>query len=248
LNSKTVTATSTTTDRPLRPDEKPLAEYRSVSGIAVAAAILGLASPLVLLNPLLAPVPIAAFIAAAVALRTIGASGGQLVGRIPALVGLCLATFFLGWGFTAHLQRQSLLEQRAKEAADGWLELLQNGKAEQAHQFRLSPAARLSSPEALADHYNSNKEAAEDLKSFRSSPGVRDLMTFGVDADVQFEGLASTLRDGFSDIIVLKYSYARPAGERQPIWVHATRRYDETTKRPQWEIGGLNTTPPQGAQ
>lgn len=232
----------------LRPDEKPLAEYRSVSGVAVAAAILGLASPLALLNPLLAPVPIAALVAAVVALQAIRGSGGQLVGRIPALVGLCLATFFLGWGFTSHLTRQSLLEQRAKEAVDGWLMLLQEGKVEQAHQYRLSPVARLSSPEALTDHYNSNKEAGEDLKSFRSSPGVRDLMTFGPDAKVQFEGLASTVRDGFSDIIVLKYSYARPAGARQPVWVHATRRYDDSTKRPEWEIGGLSLSPPQNSQ
>jgi hypothetical protein len=243
-----VTAISTTTDRPLRPDEKPLAEYRSVSGLAVAAAILGVVSAVILVNPLLTPVPVAALVASLVALRSIGVSGGQLVGRIPALVGLCLATFFLGWGFTAHLARQSLLEERAKQAADGWLELLRDGKVEQAHQFRLSPAARLSSPEALAEHYKNNKEAAEDLQTFRSGSGVRDLTTFGADAELKFEGLASTLRDGFSDIIVLKYSYARPAGERQPVWVHTTRRYNETTKRPEWEISGLSTTPPQGSQ
>jgi hypothetical protein len=243
-----VTAPSTTTDRPLRPDEKPLAEYRSVSGLAVAAALLGLVSAVVLVNPLLAPVPVAGLIAALVALRAIGNSGGQLVGRLPALVGLCLATFFLGWGLTAHLARQSLLEKRAKQAADGWLELLQNGKVEQAHQFRLSPASRLSSSEALAEHYKNNKEAAEDLQVFKTGSGVRDLMTFGADAEVQFEGLASALKDGFSDILVLKYSYARPSGERQPMWVHVSRRHDEATKRPEWEVSGLSTTPPQNAQ
>ena len=106
-----MTASTVTSDRPLRPDEKSLAEYRSVSGMAVAAVGLGIVSAVVLVNPLLAPVPIAAFIAAVAALRSIGNSGGQLVGRIPAYAGLCLATFFLGWGFAAHLARQSLLEQ-----------------------------------------------------------------------------------------------------------------------------------------
>jgi len=243
-----VTASTVTSDRPLWPDEKSLAEYRSVSGMAVAAAGLGIVSAVVLVNPLLAPVPIAAFIAAVVALRSIGNSGGQLVGRIPAYAGLCLATFFLGWGFAAHLARQSLLEQRGKEAADGWLELLMQRKPEQAHQFRQSAASRLSSPEAVADHYNNNKEAADDLKAFVSSAGVRDLMTFGADAEVQFEGLVTSLHEGFSDILVLRYSYAKPAGERQPIWVHLSRRYDETTKRPEWEISGLSTTPPAGTQ
>jgi hypothetical protein len=243
-----VTASTVTSDRPLRPDEKPLAEYRSVSGMAVAAAFLGIVSAVILVNPLLVPVPIAALIAAVAALVSIRNSGGQLVGRLPAIVGLSLATFFLGWGITAHLARQSLLEQRAKEAADGWIELLQDGKAEQAHQFRLSPAARLSSPEALAEHYKSNKEAADDLKAFMSSTGVRDLLTFGADADVRFEELANSLNEGFSDILVLKYSYAKPAGERQPVWIHVTRRYDESTKRPEWEVGGLNMSPPQGNQ
>jgi len=243
-----VTASTVTSDKTLRPDERPLAEYRSVSGMAVAAAGLGIVSAIVLLNPLLAPVPIAALACAIAALYTIANSGGQLVGRIPAVIGLCLATFFLGWGFTAHLARQSFLERRAKEAADGWLDLLQNGKAEQAHQFRQSAASRHSSPEALAQHYKNNPEAAEDLKAFMSSPGVRDLMTFGADADVRFEGLASALHEGFTDMLTLRYSYARLAGERQPIWVHLSRRYDETTKRPEWQISGLSTTPPQNSQ
>ena len=243
-----MTAPPTIADQPLRPDEKPLAEYRSVSTLAVAAAILGVVSAVILVNPLLAPLPVAALIAALVALRAIANSGGQLVGRIPALVGLCLATFFLGWGFTAHLARQSLLETRAKQAADGWLKLLQDGKVEQAHQFRLSPAARLSSSEALAEHYKSNKEAAEDLQVFKTGSGVRDLMTFGADSEVQFEGLASAVKDGYTDILILKYSYARPSGERQPMWVHVSRRHDETTKRPEWEVSGLSTTPPQNLQ
>jgi hypothetical protein len=243
-----VTASTVISDKPLRPDERPLAEYRSVCGTSIVAAVLGLSSAIVLVNPLLAPVPIAALVAAIIALISIAGSGGQLVGRIPAIVGLCLATFFLGWGGAGHLMRQALLEQRAKEAADGWLGLLQNGHAQQAHQFRLPPASRLSSPEALAEHYEKSKEAAEELQTFTSSTGVRDLLALGSAAVLRFEGLVTATRDGFSDILVLKYNYTRPAGEAQPIWVHVTRRYDDSTKRPEWEVGGLSMTPPPGSQ
>src|SRR5438128_1757564 len=54
------------------------------------------------------------------------------------------------------------------------------------------------------------------------------------------------VRDGQSDMLVLKYSY-RPAGpeaQRQGLWVHINRRFDESTKRPQWEVSGVTTTPP----
>src|SRR5436309_2502178 len=111
-----MTASTVVPPQSLRPDEVPLAEYRSVSRAAVAAVGLGLASSVVLITPLLAVVPIAAVIAAAVALRSIAASAGQLIGRAPAVVGLCLATFFLGWGLTWGVARQTAVEQRARQA------------------------------------------------------------------------------------------------------------------------------------
>jgi hypothetical protein len=48
-------------------------------------------------------------------------------------------------------------------------------------------------------------------------------------------------------MLILKYSYVpKPDGQRLPIWVHVNRRYDETTKRNQWEFGGVQNTPPVG--
>jgi len=233
-----------------RSDEQPLAQYRSVAPLAIVSVILGLASALILTTPLLAPVPVAALVVGIAALRSITRSGDQLAGRPVAIVGLCLATFFLGLGFTRHLSRQTELEHSARQMADIFLRLLEEGKTREAHQFRLSPGVRITAPAAIVEHYEKNTEAAQELQTFITSPGIKDILTRGKDADTRFEGVSSASRDGLSDLLVLKYSCApaTPSADRQFIWVHVTRRYDESTKANQWEIGGIQTTPPTGTE
>jgi len=236
------------TPTPLRSDEQPLAGYRTIAPLSLAAVGLGIASALILTTPLLAPLPVGGIIVAIIALRAIRLSGGQLAGQWAAIGGLCLSTFFLGLGLSQHLSRQAVLEQRALEMGDLFVRLLQEGKSREAHQFRQHPSSRISAPEALAEHYEKNPEAAKELQGFVVSPGVKDLIVRGNDADVRFEEITSNIHDGQSDMLVLKFSY-RPPGvnqQRQGLWVHINRRFDESTKRPQWEVSGVGTTPPPG--
>jgi len=244
-------ATTAPPPQSLFPDEQPLAQYRSIAPVALVAAGLGVASALILTTPLLALVPVAGIVTSIVALRTIAHSDGQLAGRAPAIVGLSLATFFLGFGLSRHLARQSALEQQARRMADLWLDLLQDGKVQQAHQFRESPATRLSAPQAIAERYATNPEAASQLKTFVNSLGIKDIVARGKAADVRFEGVASAARDGQSDMLVLRYSYlagSDKGADRQRLWIHIDRRYDDATKRYEWETGGVQTTPPLGAE
>jgi len=244
------------TTAPMKPqphlsDEKPLAEYRSVAPLAVLAVFLGIASAVILTTPLLAPVPVAGIVVGIAALRSIRASGEQLAGRSVAIAGLCLATFFLGFGLSRHLARQTTLEQRALEMTNVFLRLLQEGRTREAHQFRLSPSVRLTAPEAIAEHYSKNAEAASELQSFIGSTGVKSLIARGHDADVQFVGVSSATRDGKTDMLVLKYSYvpsSLKSSERQFFWVHINRKFDESTKRHEWEVGGIQDRPPQGTE
>jgi len=231
-------------------DEEPVAQYRSISPTAIGAVALGLASALILTTPLLALIPVAAIVVAIVALRGIAASEGQLAGRSVAITGLCLATLFLGIGLTRHLARQRLLEKRAREMSDVFFDLLEKGNLQAAHQFRQSPTLRITSPDAIAEHYASNQEAAKDLQTFGTSPGIKDIVALGKQADVRFEGVWSATRDGMNDTGVLSYSCQKSGGkpdERQPLWVHIYRKYDESTKRNEWEIGGVQNTAPLGA-
>lgn len=246
-----MTSSTAPSPKSLFPDEQPLAQYQSLAPLSFLAVGLGLASALVLTTPLLAPLPIAGVIAGIAALRSIASSRGQLAGQSLAIAGLCLATFFMGLGLSRHLARQGLLAQRAQEMADVFLTLLQEGKSKEAHQFRQSPSLRITSPEAIAEHYEKNQEAAKELQGFVANSPIKDMILLGREVNLRFEGVSSATREGYNDLLVLKYSYnANPQkpDERQSMWLHINRKYDESTKRHQWEIGGLTTTPPLGAE
>jgi hypothetical protein len=211
----------------------------------------GIAAVLVLVSPLLALLAIAGAVSGLIALRALRRSEGQLSGEGLALCGLALSLFFLGLGLTQHLTRQSLVEQRARQLVDVWVRLLQEGQTQQAHQFRRPPPQRIRSAEALQEHYATNKEASQELQSFVSAPGIKELIQHGAAADTRFEEVVSAVREGASDLLLLKYSYvadrARP-DDRRPLWIYVHRRYDEGSKRFQWEIGAVQTTPPPGVE
>jgi hypothetical protein len=101
----------------------------------------------------------------------------------------------------------------------------------------------------MAEHYLKDVEAAKDLQAFLSSTGIKDLIRRGQDADVRFEAVSSATRDGQSDMLVFKYSYS-PAdnADRGFLWLHINRRYDDATKNHQWEIGGIQNSPPIGTE
>jgi hypothetical protein len=226
--------------------------FRPRTSLAARLSLLfGLAAVLVLVSPLLAILALAGAVSGGVALWAIRRSDGVLAGQGLALCGLALSVFFLGLGLTRHLTRQSLLEQRARELVDVWVRLLQEGKAQQAHQFRRPPAQRIRSPEALQEHYATNKEASQELQSFVSAPGIKELIQHGAAADARFEEVVSSVREGESDLVLLKYSYVSDRAHpdyRQPMWIYVHRRYDEGSKRFQWEVGAVQTTPPPGVE
>jgi hypothetical protein len=245
-----MSASTSTKPETLRPDDQPLAHYRPIAPLAVVSVALGVASALILATPLLAPLPIAALVTGIAALRSIRRSQNEYAGQSVAIAGLCLATFFLGLGFTRHLARQSQLELRGREMADIFVGLLQDGKPQEAHQFRLSPSQRITSPAAIAEHYEKNAEAAKELQTFIGSTGIKELIALGRNCDLRFEGVASADRDGNSDMLTLKYSYQPPdaKADRLFLWVHINRRLDDSTKRHEWDIGGIDNSPPIGTE
>jgi hypothetical protein len=242
--------TTLASERHLRPDEKPLADYRDVSRLAVLAAGLGVASAIVLISPFFIPVALATVLVAVLALRSIAAAGGQLVGRAPAVTGLALAAMFLAWGATRHVSRQAALESAARQSAETWLHLVQSGQLEQALQLRLSSEARLSSPEAMKDFYQKNADAGRELQNFTSGAGVKALVAAGPSARVEYGGLQTAIHDGFNDQVQLKFTLFRdPAqGGPLPLWINLFRRQNEKSKRGSWEVQSLDTNPPASAQ
>ena len=71
-------------------DSDQLPSYQALSALAVIAVILGLVSALAILSPALWILPLAALVAAVVALRRIATADPPMVGRKAALLGLFL--------------------------------------------------------------------------------------------------------------------------------------------------------------
>ncbi len=115
--------------------ERDLESYRAPSMWGPVALLLGIISAVAVIGPLLWILPVTAAIFAVVALWRIRASGGQLLGRGMAVLGLVLAIFFGMAGPARTLSREYWLETRADRFAHGFIEVLENGKKYEAHQL-----------------------------------------------------------------------------------------------------------------
>jgi hypothetical protein len=230
----------------LRPDEEPLAGYAAISRPAIAALALGLASPLILISPLLIFVPLAALAVAVMALRQIAASGGQLKGTWPATIGLCLATLFLGWGVTGQLSRQANLAERAERFADGWLALVHEGRLQEAHQLMRAGSDRIRNAEARTEHYQTDREASDALQRLFAAEPLKSFRAMGPRGTWQLDGIASQSRSGTTDQIVLKYLYDPGDGSgARPLWITIVRTDDGTARPADWQVRQTEAFLPQ---
>lgn len=161
-------------------------EYRTLSVLAVASFVLGLASPLSLLAPLLLGIAFFGAAASIIALRRISTSDGSLAGRGVALIGLALCVASVGAVYSRAFATRQLLSHQAQAIALQWFELLQTGHAEEA--FKFTPPRPTHSPDA-----ESGEEPAGDqgeslaMKQFLEDPLVRAVASAGQEATVQWK-------------------------------------------------------------
>lgn len=102
-------------------EAEELGRYTSLSSLAVCAFVLGIASLIALLAPLMVVIPITAIVVSILALVRIGRSEGALTGRTLAVVGLSLA---IACGIASPLRvevRDNLYSAQADRAGRLWL-------------------------------------------------------------------------------------------------------------------------------
>ena len=252
----------------LHPEDQTLAQYTAVSRSAVLALFMGLASALMLVSPILVLVPLAAIAAAVVGLRHIGASGGQVTGRSLATLGLCLATLFLGWGFSREWTRQSKLRSDAQQLAEGWLKLVRDGQLQKAEQLMKLPDQRLSSDAAIADFYKNDAQAGKSLQELFTTEPMKSFVAMGPGGGYRLHAISSQSHRGFTDEVIFQYAFGDPlpaAGESREttarettarettargttaeryIWVWVARTIDITSQIPGWRIDRIDYLPP----
>src|SRR5688572_30400891 len=231
----------------LLPEEQALVHYSAVSKTAICALALGLAAPLFLASPLLIVVPLAALAVAVVALRQIAASEGELKGTWLATIGLCLATLFLGWGMTHQIARTAVLAREAQRFAEAWLDLVREGKIQQADQLMRDAAARPRTEEELTEYYRTDREASENLQMFFGREPMKGFREAGAQVTYSLRRIAAQSRYSQSDEIVLEYAYDAGRGEGpRTMWISVSRQHNG--RKADWKVRSAEAFLPASVQ
>ncbi len=102
--------------------------YRAVSGLAVAALVLGGLSSLALVSPMLWALPLLGAGLAAAALADVSREGAEKAGRAAALAGLALSVGFGAQAVTARFVARRIMADRARTVTAAWLDAIADGR------------------------------------------------------------------------------------------------------------------------
>lgn len=214
-----------------------LPDYRAVSGLAIAGLLLGLASVLVFVHPVLWIVPLAALVLCVSALRQIAAQPTALLGRRAALVGLAAALIF-GISAPVHyvLYRYQLRAEAIGVAAE-WFTALRDDRPFVAHQWSLPPEARWSLDEnALVIRYMGETGG---LKSYVTKPAVQMLLALGKRCHVRYYEHVGIRSDSTSDNVMDVYAVTvESQGKRVSFFIRVSmmRTYNLAANAWQWRV------------
>jgi hypothetical protein len=139
-------------------ENEELPQYRKLSLLAVGAFVLGLASPLALLNPVLWVVPVVGALTACLGIRATLVGDPPLAGRALAVVGLLLAMCFAGWAPARYVTREQKIKEQAQAFGNHWFEMVQARQVKELHQLSRRPVDRREPGVSLEDAYNVKPE------------------------------------------------------------------------------------------
>lgn len=198
---------------PEHPDSD-LIDYRPVSGWAVAAVLLGLASILALVHPLLWCVPMAGLTVSLIALRRIDRPEVRLLGRKAALVGLAFSVIY-GVAAPVRLVSHNLwLKTRAERLGDDFVDALKAHKIDDAFAMTLQSAEKAASRKPA--HAGSNEQVEPETQSprdfFLSQRPVDMLLKLGPSARVErFSTQIQPSTDDIHQPVAVYYRIIDPA-------------------------------------
>ena len=219
--------------------EPGVGEYRAVSGLAIAALILGILSVSALVYPLFWSVPVVGVLCALLALRVVRVRSDELSGRTIAIIGLMLSLVFLSWSVTHHLVRRYSLVEHAKPFAMDWLERVQQGHLEEAHEMFLEPSQRRPPGMDLKRFYAEHDRANRDLENLFLNPCLKPIVRHGMDGRISFERVIAITRSDGIDYVTLQYAYRyKEDGKDRETAMHLllVRYYDASEGIAMWSL------------
>lgn len=241
---------STPSDLPPTPSDLPqqdavLAQYRPVSGAALAGLILGIVSAVALCHPALWVVPAIGGLVSAVAMLRIAARNAELIGRRAAMVGLWLSAMWLVAAPTNWAGYRWALRREAQKVAEYWFDFLAQNQPREAHQLTQFPARRAPLDEHLAQRYAEGSQLAEQLSAFLADRLVSTLLAHGSSAKVDYIGSPAVEHHERFDLVMLRYAIHYPEGQHNTtgyalLYLHRVYLEDG---RANWQIARWDFTP-----
>jgi hypothetical protein len=163
-------------------DVDQVAEYRTVSVLAIISLLFGLASPLCLLSRLLLIIPLLGAVISVLALRRIAASG-MLTGRGAAVTGLVLCIACGAATLSRDTVTRHLRTAQAEEFGRSWLRLVAAGDTDQAFRLTVDGAR----PPAPAEP-GAPPPTTTPRDEFLKNELVKKISAAGPDAEIELLG------------------------------------------------------------
>lgn len=145
-------------------------EYRPILPLAVISLVIGILSAVTLLNIYLAVIPAIGALFGVIALIRLTLHRKRATGLWVASLGLMLSLFFGSWAVSQSATDNAAVYRQAREHAEFWFSLLQDGKIYQAYELRLAYPQRKMAGVDLAEVYKergegffANAELAEEM-------------------------------------------------------------------------------------
>jgi hypothetical protein len=234
--------------RVTEPTDVQVAEYRTISGWAVAGLIAGLLSPLALADPTLWAVPIIAAMVCFRAFVQIKQNAPAMIGRKAALVGLWLAVFSLTAAYSDWVYFRWRMQNEARQAALFWFELLAKDRPELAFQLTVMPRIRHALDEKIWDFYvdveNEKVKWFTELKKY-VAPGkteespklVRTLLALGSSAEARYMGTLDLMYVQSQYVVDQLYAVTFvESGEKKTFFVIVRLARDVAGDHAAWRI------------
>jgi hypothetical protein len=163
-------------------DFEEAVEYSSLSALAIVGLLFGLASPLCMVSRFFLFVPLLGAVFSVLALVRISASAGTLAGRAAACIGLALCVAFGVAELTRGIVTRQLRTAEAQEFATKWLDILTDGKVDEAFKLTVAGSRPAPFPEP-----GQPAPTSTPLDEFKKLELIQDIAAAGSDAKIDFE-------------------------------------------------------------
>lgn len=229
-------SSATLTDRGAFADTtEELSEYRPVSFLAIASAIVGLLSIVANFQLVLLVIPIAGIILAMVAIREIDAPDTNYIGRRFAVIGLALSIFFGAYALSRTVIVNKIRANQAAQVAKGWVDIVRSGNLPQAAEWMKPAVNRQRSTIDLAEHYSTNEDAVTFLKAMQTNDSVRRIIAVPKEQEIDYHGLDGVFSVRNVEMYDFFFELPPRKGEDNNTFICTVRR-DEREDRVTWIV------------